>query len=60
MNLNINFLCFTDIRIPLMWKDTDHFKNKGGKKTKIQPNSLITVILLQVILKIVTLSFYLS
>lgn len=27
-----------------MWKDTDHFKNKGGKKKKIQPISLITVI----------------
>ncbi|XP_060064533.1 rhotekin-like isoform X1 [Ylistrum balloti] len=22
-------LCVSDIRIPLMWKDTDHFKNKG-------------------------------
>lgn len=22
-------LCASDIRIPLMWKDTDHFKNKG-------------------------------
>ena len=21
----------SDLRIPLMWKDTDHFKNKGGK-----------------------------
>lgn len=36
-SININFLYFTDIRIPLMWKDTDHFKNKGGKKNKIQP-----------------------
>ena len=23
--------CVADIRIPLMWKDTDHFKNKGGE-----------------------------
>lgn len=23
-------LLFADIRIPLMWKDVDHFKNKGG------------------------------
>ncbi|CAG2202115.1 unnamed protein product [Mytilus edulis] len=22
-------VCVTDLRIPLMWKDTDHFKNKG-------------------------------
>lgn len=44
IDININFLCFTDIRIPLMWKDTDHFKNKGGKKNKIQPFSLIIVI----------------
>lgn len=22
-------ICVTDLRIPLMWKDTDHFKNKG-------------------------------
>lgn len=21
----------SDLRIPLMWKDSDHFKNKGGK-----------------------------
>lgn len=33
--ININFLCFIDIRILLMWKDIDYFKNKGGKKNKI-------------------------
>lgn len=63
--ININFLCFTDIRIPLMWKDTDHFKNKGGKKNKIQPifidcSNTVSSEFLKVILKIVTLSFYLS
>lgn len=33
--ININFLYFIDIRILLMWKDIDYFKNKGGKKNKI-------------------------
>lgn len=35
IDININFLCFIDIRILLMWKDIDYFKNKGGKKNKI-------------------------
>lgn len=48
-----------------MWKDTDHFKNKGGKKKKIQPifidyRNTVSSEFLQDILKIVTLSFYLS
>lgn len=30
--MHVIFLFISDIRIPLMWKDTDHFKNKGGKK----------------------------
>lgn len=30
-NYNLDAL-FSDIRIPLMWKDTDHFKNKGGER----------------------------
>ncbi|XP_064601778.1 rhotekin-2-like isoform X2 [Liolophura sinensis] len=25
-------VCVSDIRIPLMWKDTDHFKNKGDHR----------------------------
>lgn len=63
--ININFLYFTDIRIPLMWKDTDHFKNKGGKKNKILPifidySNTVSSEFLKVILKMVTLSFYLS
>lgn len=35
IDININFLCFIDIRILFMWKDIDYFKNKGGKKNKI-------------------------
>lgn len=35
IDININFLCFIDIRIFFMWKDIDYFKNKGGKKNKI-------------------------
>ncbi len=27
---DLQFLCFADLRIPLMWKDTEYFKNKGG------------------------------
>jgi len=29
-------LNLSDLRIPLMWKDTDHFKNKGGTQTKTE------------------------
>lgn len=30
--LVINYFLFLDIRIPLIWKDTDHFKNKGDHR----------------------------
>ena len=32
-SLCVFFFVFSDLRIPLMWKDTEYFKNKGGTKT---------------------------
>lgn len=32
---NLQPVVFTDLRIPLMWKDTEYFKNKGGEKSRV-------------------------
>lgn len=32
--LFFSFFSFSDIRIPLMWKDSEYFKNKGGEFDK--------------------------